>query len=259
MTLTSNFNSWIACPKPNPQASLRLFCFAYAGGGALTFRTWSDSLPMSVEVCAVELPGRGTRLRESPFTRMEPLVQAIAIALLPQLDKPFAFFGHSMGALVSFELACLLRKKYGINPVHLFVSGRRAPQIPNPNPPTYALPKPAFVAQLRRLNGTPEAVLENAELLQLLLPTVRADFEALETYIHQAEPPLDCPITAFGGLADSETNIDELEAWANQTTTAFSLQMLPGDHFFLYSVKSQLLQCLSQQLRSLVSIVTPNL
>jgi medium-chain acyl-[acyl-carrier-protein] hydrolase len=175
---------------------------------------------------------------------MEPLVQAIATALLPHLDKPFALFGHSMGAIVSFELARLLRQNYGISPVYLFVSGRRAPQIPHPKPPTYNLPEPAFLAELRRLNGTPKAVLENAELLQLLLPIVRADFEALETYFYQAQPPLECPIAAFGGLSDTETNIDNLEAWANQTTAAFSLQMLPGDHFFLHSAQSQLLQYL---------------
>ncbi len=188
------------------------------------------------------------RLRETPFTRMQPLVQAIAIALLPQLDKPFALFGHSMGAVVSFELARLLRQNYGISPVHLFISGRRAPQIPNPNPPTYALPEPAFVAELRRLNGTPEAVLENAELLQLLLPIVRADFEAIETYVYQAQSSLDCLITAFGGWSDAEARINELEAWANQTTATFSLQMLPGDHFFLYSAKSRLLQYLTSAL-----------
>ena len=186
---------------------------------------------------------------ETPFTRMEPLVQAIATALLPHLDKPFVLFGHSMGALVSFELVRLLRKQYGISPVHLFVSGRRAPQIPNPNLPTYTLPEPAFLAELRRLNGTPEAVLENAELLQLLLPIVRADFEVVETYIYQAELPLECPITAFGGLSDAETKINELKAWANQTTAAFSLQMLIGDHFFLYSSKLRLLQCLAQELQ----------
>ncbi len=105
-------NNWVACAKPNPQAKLRLFCFHYAGGGASVFRGWRDSLPQSVEVCAIELPGRGMRLRESPFTQLEPLVQHLASTLLPYLDKPFAFFGHSMGGLVSFELTRLLRRGY---------------------------------------------------------------------------------------------------------------------------------------------------
>lgn len=228
---------------------MRLFCLPYAGGGAMTYRRWADSLSPSVEVCAVELPGRGMRLREKPFTRLDALVEAIAIAIRPDLDKPLALFGHSMGAIVSFELARLLRRQYGIDPVYLFVSGRRAPQIPHPKPPTYNLPEPAFLAELRRLNGTPAAVLENTELLQLILPTVRSDFEALETYRYQPEPPLDCAIAAFGGLSDAETNIQELEAWTEQTTAAFSLYMLPGDHFFLDSAQAQIVQCLTQHLQ----------
>ena len=159
------FNRWVSCFKPNPQAKLRLFCFHYAGGGASVFRTWSDSLPESVEVCAIELPGRGMRLRESPFTQLEPLVQHLASTLLPYLDKPFAFFGHSMGGLVSFELTRLLRTEYGVSPVHLFVSGHRAPQVPDPDPPIHTLPESEFLQELRRFNGTPEAVLKNAELM----------------------------------------------------------------------------------------------
>jgi len=248
MTTTSAFDTWVSWHKPNPQASLRLFCFPYAGGAALTFRTWSNSLPMAFEVCPVELPGRGKRITSAPFTRLQPLVQAIAQALLPHLDKPFAFFGHSMGGLVSFEVARLLRKKYGLNPVHLFVSGYRAPQVPDPDPPIHALPEPEFLEELRRLNGTPEAVLENAELMQLLLPALRADFAVIETYAYIPESPLDCPITAFGGLQDREVSCDHLEAWREQTHAAFSLQMLPGDHFFLHSAQPLLLQSLSQEL-----------
>jgi medium-chain acyl-[acyl-carrier-protein] hydrolase len=241
-------DAWVICPKPNPLSSLRLFCFPYAGGGALNFRTWSQGLPVSVEVCAVELPGRGKRIWEAPFTQALPLVQAIAHALLPYLDKPFAFFGHSMGALVSFEVARLLRREYGIAPVHLFVSGRSAPQLPAKEPPIHALPEPAFIEELRRLNGTPEAVLENVELMELLLPILRADFAVLETYVYATEPPLQCPITAFGGLQDVKVSVDRLEAWRQQTSADFSRQMLPGDHFFVQSAQPLLLQFLSREL-----------
>lgn len=203
---------------------------------------------MALEVCPVELPGRGKRITSAPFTRLQLLVQAIAIALLPYLDKPFAFFGHSMGGLVTFELARLLRKNYGISPVHLFVSGYRAPQVPDPDPPIHALPEPEFLEKLRRLNGTPKAVLENAELMQLLLPALRADFAVIETYAYTPESPLDCPITAFGGLQDREVPYDALKVWQEQTNAAFSLHMLPGDHFFLQSAEPLLLQLLSQEL-----------
>lgn len=247
MKTTQTVNSWVICPT-NPQAKMRLFCFPYAGGGIWSFRTWFNSLPLTVEVCPVELPGRGTRLMEAPFTRLEPLTQALARALLNYLDKPFAFFGHSMGGTVSFELARLLRREYSLNPVHLFVSGCRAPQKPDLDPPIHALPEPAFLDELRRLNGTPDAVLEDAELMHLLLPTLRADFAVIETYVYASEPPLDCPITAFGGLQDLEISHDELKAWQEQTNAAFSLQMFKGDHFFLHSAQSLLLQSLNKKL-----------
>lgn len=248
MTNTSTFKSWVTCPKPNPQANLRLFCFPYAGGSSLIFRKWSESLPSTVEVCPVELPGRGSQMKLAPFTRLESLVEALTLALKPHLDKQFAFFGHSMGALISFELARLLRKQYTLEPVHLFVSGRRAPQIPNTKPPIHTLGDSEFKEELRRLNGTPKAVLENAELMELLVPIVRADFAVLETYVYSYDPPLDFPIAVFGGLEDTEAKYEELEAWREQTNSGFSLQMLPGDHFFINSAQSLLLESLKGKL-----------
>ncbi len=253
MNTTQIHKSCVTCPYPNPQASVRLFCFPYAGGSSLIFRIWSNSLPQTVEVCPIELPGRGTQMKLAPVSRIEPLVEALAIALQPHLDKPFAFFGHSMGGLVSFELAHLLRREYNISPIHLFVSGRRPPQTPNPKPPIHALPEPEFIEELRRLNGTPKAVLENAELMQLLIPILRADFAVLETYVYAPKPILDCPITAFGGLQDEEVSCDELQGWRNQTNAAFSEQMFPGDHFFLHSEQSLLLQSLSQELHRMTT------
>lgn len=246
---SSNSNSWLQCNQPNPEASIRLFCFPYAGGRTLIYRTWSNHLSENVEVCAIELPGRGTLLKEAPFTRIEPLVETIAQNILPKLDKPFALFGHSMGALVSFELAHFLRKKYALNPVHLFVSGRHAPQNVSAKPPIYSLPEPEFLAELHRLNGTSKEILENRELMELLLPILRADFEVIETYTYQPLPPLECPITAFGGLSDTEANIDQLQGWAKQTNSTFLLKMFQGDHFFIHSAQSELLEYLNQFFR----------
>lgn len=249
-------NPWLAFVRPNQQAKLRLFCFPYSGGGATAFRTWPDSLPTAVEVCPVQLPGRETRLREQPFTRISPLVQAAAQALLPHLDKPFALFGHSVGALIGFELARHLRRRYGLETVHLFVSGRHAPQIPDPDPPIYALPEPEFIEEVRLYNGTPEEVLENAELLELFIPILRADFAVNETYAYADEPPLDCPISAFGGLEDHKFSHDDLEAWREQTAASFSLQMFPGGHFFLHSARPLLLRAISQGLHQFVRRLT---
>jgi medium-chain acyl-[acyl-carrier-protein] hydrolase len=248
MTKMASLDSWIIFPKPNLQAHLRLFCFPYAGGSSFIFRTWANSLPLTIEVCPIELPGRGMRMKLAPFHRMEPLVNAIAPALQPYLDKPFAFFGHSMGGLIGFEVARLLFKNYGISPVHLFVSGSRAPQIPDPDPPIHALPEPTFIEELRRFNGTPPAVLENAELMQLFLPILRADFAVLETYVYDSDAPLECPIAVFGGLQDSKVSREELQGWEKQTKASFSLQMFPGDHFFLHSAQSLLLESLGKYL-----------
>lgn len=232
MLNTSSLDSWLICPKPNPDAQIRLFCFPYAGGSANIFRRWSNHLPNTIEVCAVELPGRGMRIKLPPFTQLEPLITELASVLKPKLDKPFAFFGHSMGGLVSFELALLLRKKYGINPNHLFVSAHRAPQLVDPKPPIHNLPEAEFIAELRRLNGTPQTLLENEELMQLFLPILRADFAVLETYVYTQQAPLNIPITAFGGLEDQEVSRDQIQAWQEQTSASFALHMFPGDHFF---------------------------
>lgn len=213
MKTIRKFNSYITCPKPLPQASARLFCFPYAGSTSLIFRTWAASLPKNIEICPVELPGRGTQMKSPPLTRMETLVKAIAPILFPHLDKPFAFFGHSMGGLLSFELARHLHKEYGKKPVQLCVSASRAPQIPSPKRPIHALPETEFKQELRRLNGTPASVLENTELMEILIPILRADFAVLETYVYTQEPPLECPIAAFGGLEDQEVTVEELEGW----------------------------------------------
>jgi medium-chain acyl-[acyl-carrier-protein] hydrolase len=150
------------------------------------------------------------------------------------LDKPFAFFGHSMGAMISFELSRRLRTRYGVQPRYLFVSGRAAPQIPDEGASTYNLPETAFVDELKRISGTPPEIFDHPELMSLMLPVLRSDFEICQTHSYVEEPPLDCPITVFGGVRDDITP-DDLKAWAKQTVTRSSLHLLPGDHFFVRS------------------------
>ena len=247
-TIKRQGDRWFAYPRPNPQARLRLFCFPYAGGSALVYRNWPDLVPKDIEVCLLNLPGRGGRLAEEPHTRLLPLAEAVGEAIVPHLDKPFAFFGHSMGALIGFELARHLRRQDRPQPAHLFVSGRAAPQVPAADPVTYDLPEDEFIRELRRLNGTPGEVLEHPELMHLVLPLLRADFSVCETYEYTAEPSFDFPITAFGGLQDDEAPRESLEAWAEHTLRSFKLHMLPGDHFFLNSARPLLLQALSREL-----------
>lgn len=241
-------NPWVGDLKPNPGAKLRLFCFPYAGGTSRVFRDWAAALDGWVEVCTIQLPGRGSRLPEPSFMSLPTLVSALAASIVPELDKPFAFFGHSMGALVGFELARLLRREYGLMPLHLLVSGRRAPQLPLRDPVIYNLPEPEFLREISRLNGTPKEVMEHPELMQLMLPILRADFTVCETYDYVPEPPLGCPISAFGGLQDHRVTRQDLEAWGEHTTSSFSLRLLPGDHFFLNTARPLLLQAVGREL-----------
>lgn len=244
---------WFVCQKRNPSARVRLFCIPYAGGAANIYRKWTESLGAIVEVWAIEPPGRGSRLRETPFTTLRDLVRHLGPAFHPYLDKPFAFFGHSMGAIISFELARYLRRARLRNPLHLFVSGCRALQLPDPRHPTYDLPEAEFMEELRRLNGTPGDVLDHPEMMEFILPLLRADFALTQTYEYSHEPPLECPITAFGGFQDDEINRASVEAWQVQTSSAFSSYMLPGDHFFLDSSRAALLEVLARQLGSAVN------
>ena len=249
---------WIARSKFNPNARLRLFCFPYAGGGASIFSSWSKKITADIEICPIELPGHETRISEPLFDRLEDLIHELACALLPYLDRPFAFLGHSMGGLLSFELAQLLRQSYCLSPTHLFISGRHAPQIPESKPPIHNLNQPEFIRELISLNGTPKAVLEDAELMKLFLPVLRADFTAIETYVYKAKPELNCPITVMGGLQDCEVSFEDLGAWQEQTSANCLIQMFPGDHFFISSSQSLVLEFLDKELQTIVGCVAKN-
>jgi surfactin synthase thioesterase subunit len=234
--------SWLPYTHPTRDSKLRIFCFPYAGGGTSIYRAWQHRFPSAIEVCPVELPGRGLRINEPPFGKLVPLVGAVARALLPYLDKPFTIFGHSMGALIGFELARHLHRYNLPGPTHLFVSAHRAPQISNLEPPIHKLPETAFKEELRRLKGTPEVILHNSELLGLTLPTLRADFEVVETYSYITEEPLNCSILALGGLNDNQVQHHHLAPWKDQTDGTFRLHMFPGDHFFIRNAEPNVLE-----------------
>jgi medium-chain acyl-[acyl-carrier-protein] hydrolase len=228
---------------------LRLFCFSHAGAGASTFGAWAKPLtPAGVDVCPVQLPGRENRFREPPHDRLEPLLESLVSALHRHLDRPYALFGHSLGALLAFELARFL-SAVGLRPERLLVSGRIAPQLRDTRPPMHGLPDTELVARLRELGGIPDALLEHQELLALQLPTLRADLAVNETYRHVAASPLDVPVTAFGGDRDPRVAVSELRAWALTTRAAFRASVLQGDHFFIASSRSRLLMELCDDLR----------
>jgi medium-chain acyl-[acyl-carrier-protein] hydrolase len=178
-------------------------------------------------------------------------VAVLAEVIEPLLDRPFAFFGHSLGALLAFEVARALQRKGSRSPVHLFVSGRRAPSRPDPDPAMSHLPEKAFVSEMRRRwDGIPAAVLSEPELLQLLLPTLRADIALVENYVYVPGSPLECPISCFGGTEDPSLRETDLGPWRLQTRGAFSQHMFPGGHFFVQTSREQVLAAVKHALQA---------
>ncbi len=197
------------------------------------YRSWSAALPSEVEVCAVQLPGRGARLREAPFTAMEPLADALAEELHAELDLPMVIFGHSLGSVVGFEVAARLRGLTQSAPLALVVAAHRAPSLGSADLPYHDLPESDLIEVMAWLGGTPPEVLARPELLRLAVPSMRADFEVDYTYRYRERPPLDIPISVFGGTEDTTVSEAELAAWSGHTSARFDLRHLPGDHFFL--------------------------
>jgi medium-chain acyl-[acyl-carrier-protein] hydrolase len=232
MPVTSARTSWILTPAPRPAARLRLFCFSHAGGGASSYARWPSLLPADVEVCAVQMPGREYRLSEPPITDWNEAMGRLAEALSPWMDRPYAFFGHSLGAALAFELACRLGgQRAGL--VHLFVSGRSAPHLPPSRPPTYDLPQVEFVRELRHWMGERVPFLEDPEFLDAFLPLLRADFRLSETYASREIVRLGVPITAYGGVDDERIPWAGIDAWHLHTSAGFQRVMFPGGHFFV--------------------------
>lgn len=230
------------------KGGMRLFCIPYAGGGPSVFRTWSQHLPVDVEVCAVHLPGREIRVNEPAIGNLLYLVRELSDALEPYLDLPYALFGHSIGGLVSFELVRELRRRHGVEPFHLFISGCPSPQLRNTDP-MYDLPEVEFLARLQQLNGTPPEVMSHPELMMLMVPTLRADFSLRDTYRYGVEPPLTCPISAFGGMQDEEVGYEQLEGWREHTTARFHVCLFQGNHFFLRTAQTAVLEAVTASLR----------
>ncbi len=227
---------------------MRLFCFPYAGGGVSAFRTWDGEALPGIELYLVQYPGRENRLYETPIARLSELVEALLPVITPQLDRPFAFFGHSLGALIAFEMARALQQRAQSSPICFFASACRAPHLPARKPPISRLPNEEFMAALAELNGTPEVIWQNKELMEVLLPMLRADMSMYDTYTYLPGPPLLCPILAIGGLQDAVVVPEDLHAWREQTNSMFAVQMFSGDHFFLQSSSKLLLETIARTL-----------
>jgi len=241
----------ILVPNRRRDASRRLFCFPHAGVGPSVFRGWADDLGADTEVCLIQPPGKEGRHREAPCSSLETLLPALIEHMLPLLDRPFAFYGHSLGAKVGFECAVRLRRIHHVEPTHIFVGASPAPQLPWRHSPLRLLPVEEFLSEVeKRYGALPPEVISDAEMRALVLPILRADFAIIETYKYSPEPPLNCGLTAFGGLQDPTVKRPELEAWREQVTGRFRLQMLDGNHLFLKSCRAELLESIAGELNA---------
>jgi medium-chain acyl-[acyl-carrier-protein] hydrolase len=241
---------WFQSLTPQRMAPMRLFCFPYAGGGISIFRSWAAALPADVELVGCQLPGREDRIREAPVTALEPLVNELLQEMPAYLDRPFLFFGHSLGGLIAFELARRLHGMGAAGPLRrVITSGCRPPHLRGGIEAISGLPEPAFLESLRTLSGTPEQFFSQPELMDIYLPILRADFAVAESYLHEGGQALPCPLDVYAGI-DDEPSLDDMAGWRRYTGGAFRLVGFPGGHFFLNSHRAAVQECLADALRS---------
>ena len=244
---------WFICPKPRPDSRFRLFCLPFAGGGASAYRSWFNTLPDSVELCAVQMPGHETRLREDRITSATELSTAIASAMLPYLDRPFAMFGFSLGGLLAFEVIRELRRRSARLPVHLFAVSARAPQSPPVHPPIAELPKDDFIEMIDHYYRPEDEAWTMPEMLDMFLPVLRDDIMIVDTYCYVAEPPLPCSIDVFVGASDLGAPIASAGQWREQTSTEFEMAIFNGGHFFFQKEIADIEQKVYHRLSNFIS------
>lgn len=243
-----NTTTLFATPTPNPDAQLRLVCFAYAGGSSATYLPWLKLLHPDVELVVCQLPGRGTRLFEDPYDQIEPLLQDLCAAIRPLCDMPLVFFGHSMGSKLAYELCLAMQKNDLPLPVHVIASAAAAPFHVRRKTPIHDLPEKEFITALSKLNGTPQQVLNNPELMALFLPALRADFKLVETYINTSRTVVPTRLTLMGGVMDETVSPSELADWNKLFTLTSKIRWFEGDHFYINHKTFAVLQQLNDMM-----------
>ncbi|MBB4677105.1 thioesterase II family protein [Crossiella cryophila] len=246
---TGDNGLWLRRFHPVEDSKVRLACFPHAGGSASFFYPFSAALTPSIEVLAVQYPGRQDRRADPRIENVQEFAREIVKPLLAWTDKPLALFGHSMGASIAFEVATILEQEFDFRPAALFASGRRAPSR-HRDERVHQQSDDGIVAELQRLSGTDSALLGDEELLRMVLPAIRSDYKAAETYRWQGGVPLSCPITAIVGESDPRVTFDEATTWSEHTRDEFALRTLSGGHFYLNHHQSDVVNEISDQLIS---------
>jgi medium-chain acyl-[acyl-carrier-protein] hydrolase len=245
---------WFVIPKPNINADLKLICFPYAGGSASTFLSWTKALPDNVELIIIQAPGRGARIGEPAYSNMQALMSDLIKIIPSVLNKPYIFFGHSLGSRIAFELMNQLKVLNHVLPLHFIASASRGPQHKCSKEPIYNLSRDEFIKALKRLNGTPRMVLENKELMDLFLPLLKADFEIADRYYYQGQARFNCSISVFGGEDDFDISRSMLNSWGDHFSTDADVHLLPGDHFFIDSHSKLVQQKVNDIIQTCLSI-----
>jgi surfactin synthase thioesterase subunit len=244
---TAATSTWLRTYHPRPDAAHRLVCFPHAGGSASFYHPVSAAMPESVEVAAVQYPGRQDRHREPALTSVEALVGQIVPVLRSTLDdRPTAFFGHSMGAIIAFETALALQSE-GLGPARMFVSGRRSPTS-HRDETVHLRDDDGVIVELKAMAGTEAWVYGDEELMRMVLPALRADYEAIETYQGDPAARLDCPLTVLVGDDDPKTSVDEARAWSDHAGAGHELQVYSGGHFYLSHHQKDIIAMLADRM-----------
>ncbi|MCE2595214.1 alpha/beta fold hydrolase [Motilimonas cestriensis] len=244
---------WFHVPKPKVNPKLRLFCLSYAGGSSATYSPFADQLPNEVELVAVQLPGRGIRLSEAPYTNLSQLVVDLSKQMQPLLEVPYVVMGHSFGSRLGYELVQHFRMLQWPLPLHFIASGSKAPHYKNTDSPIHQLPEAAFIEKLRSFGGTPDEILNNADFMEMLLPMLRADFAMVETHQSEIRPALDCDLSMFGGVNDEGVPQDKLLDWQLHFSGHISETLFEGGHFFIETHKALVIKSVKEKVQALLA------
>ncbi len=242
-------NKWFLRTSSKTSAKFRLFCLPYAGGDSSIYTPWVNQIPDFIELLPIQLPGRSIRIQEPAISSMTELVDQIYLSMLPLLDKPYMLLGHSLGGRVGFELLHKINKTNAPPPKHFIASGSKAPHLPRTNNITYNLPDEEFIEELRKLNGTPSEVINNRELMEFLLPMLKADFCISDNHVTKQKTLLDCSISVFHGEEDTLVSESDARAWQKHFSKPINFQVFSGGHFFINENSDDLLSSLKSILR----------